>query len=87
MTGVKVSPRAARLRRAADLLYGDRSDTKFANALGISRQMWGFTVTGRSPVSDAVEQRAVEALRREAKRLRATAERLDIMAEKMTETS
>jgi hypothetical protein len=87
MTRVKFSPRAARLKRAAELLYGPRGGTKFAKSVGISRQMWNFIATGRSPVSDDVKQLAAEALRREAKRLRTTAEKLDEMAEKMTETS
>lgn len=78
-----LSPRAERLKRAAALLYGPRGGTKFAKSIGISKQMWNFIARGIYDVSDDVEQRAAQSLRREAKRLRTTADKLDVMAQKM----
>lgn len=83
----ELSQRAARLKRAAELLFGARGGTRFAASIGISKQMWSVVAAGTAPVSDDVEQRAAEALRREAKRLRATAAELDGMAKKMRAAS
>jgi len=79
----KLSPSAERLKRAAEILYGPRGGTRFADAIGISKQMWSFIARGVKPVTDDVEQRAAEAMRREAKRLRTAADKLDEMAGKM----
>lgn len=79
----KLSPSAERLKRAAEILYGPRGGRKFAAAVGISQTLFAFIVAGDRSVTPDVEQRAAEALRREAKRLRTAADKLDEMAAKM----
>ena len=83
MSDAKISARAVRLRRAAELVYGERGGTRFAESIGISKQLFSAILVGRRAVTDDVERRAAEALRREAKRLRTAAAQLDAMASKM----
>lgn len=79
----KISPNAERLKRAAEILYGPRGGRRFAAEVGISQTLFSLIVAGDRSVTPDVEQRAAEALFREAKRLRTTADKLDVMARKM----
>lgn len=80
---VKLNPRAARIKSASTALFGERGQTRMAEAIGISKQMLSFLVTGARPVTDDVDRKVAEALLREADRLRGTATKLDDIAGKI----
>lgn len=80
----KLSPRAAKIKSAAEAAYGDRGLTKLAEAAGVSKQLLSFIVTGRrETVTDDVYQRVAGALAKEADRMRAVGLKLDRMALQM----
>jgi transcriptional regulator with XRE-family HTH domain len=79
----KLSPRAARIKAAAEAAYGPRGLTKLAEAAGLSKQLLSFIAAGDREVTDDVYRRVAEALAKEADRMRAVGLKLDGMALRM----
>ncbi|SFV18296.1 helix-turn-helix domain-containing protein [Bradyrhizobium arachidis] len=79
----KLSPRAARIKMAAETAFGPRGLTQLAAAAGVSKQMMSFIVTGAKPVTDDVYRRVAEALLTEAGRMTKAAEKIETLAGKM----
>ncbi len=79
----RLSPRAARIKAAAEAAFGPRGLTKLAVAAGVSKQILSFIVTGAKPVTDDVYRRVAEALAKEADRARGVGLKLDKVALQM----
>ncbi len=79
----KLSHRAARVKAAVELAYDDRSITKAAAAVGVSKQLLAFILAGDREVTDDVYSRVADALRNEAGRMTKVAGKIEAMASVM----
>jgi hypothetical protein len=79
----KLSARAARIKSAAEVAFGERGLTRMATAAGISKQLLSFIVAGDREVTDDVYRRVAEALAKEADRMRAVGLKLEKAALQM----
>jgi transcriptional regulator with XRE-family HTH domain len=79
----KLSPRAARIKAAAEAAFGPRGLTKLADVSGVSKQLLSFIVAGDREVTDNVRMKVAKGLMIEADRVRAMADKLDKMAGRM----
>ena len=79
----KLSPRAVRIKAAAEAAYGDRGLTKLAEAAGLSKQLLSFIVAGDREVTDDVYRRVAGALIKEATRMYESGGKIEMMAAKM----
>jgi transcriptional regulator with XRE-family HTH domain len=68
---------ARRLTAAGELLYGDRWQRRLAQQMGISVALLSMIVSGDRPTTDDVQRKLAAALKREAGRLRSSADKLD----------
>ena len=79
----KLSPRAAKIKAAAEAAYGKRGVSLLAEASGVSQQMLSFIVRGKRTVSDDVYLKVAEALLKEAGRMNKVVMKVEEMAGKM----
>ena len=66
----QLSPRARRLVRAGELLFGKRYQSAMARALGISQTYVALLSIGERPVTDDLEDTLKATIQAERKRLR-----------------
>jgi hypothetical protein len=83
----QLSPRAKRLIRAGDALFGDRWHTAMARATGLSQTYITIMASGARPVTDEVEKVLLKTLQQERKRLRAVSSELADIIHEITEES
>lgn len=86
----KLSPRADRLIRAGEALFGDRWHTAMARAMGLSQTyiaLMSKTGDDARPVTDEVEKKLLKTLQQERKRLRAVSSELADIIHEITEES
>jgi len=79
----KLSPRAAKIKAASEVVYGKRGISQLAEASGISQQMLSFIVRGERTVSDDVYLKVAEALLKEAGRMHRVVTKVEGIAGKM----
>lgn len=79
----KLSPRAAKIKAAAEAAYGKRGVSQLAEASGVSQQMLSFIVRGKRTVSDDVYLKVAEALLKEASRMHKVVMKVEELAGKM----
>jgi hypothetical protein len=77
MAEPKLSPRAKRFVAAGQLLYGDDYRTRFADVVGISKQLAAFIAKGERPVSDDVDAKISVAIASEIERLGGVIKKLE----------
>jgi hypothetical protein len=79
----ELSPMAQLIIDAGELLHGEDWRTKFADEIGISKQLLAFIARGEKSVSEKTRLLVVEALARETERLKLDAARLDAIEKKI----
>lgn len=79
----KLSPRAARIKAAAEAGYGPRGLSQLAAASGVSQQLLSFIVRGDRTVSDDIYRKVAEGLAKQADRLKALGHKLEKTALQM----
>lgn len=81
----QLSPMAELIVEAGELLHGDDWRTKFAEEIGISKQLLAFIARGEKVVSEKTRLKVVEALARENERLKVEAARLDAIEKRINQ--
>lgn len=72
----KIELRAERLKWAGHTLFGANWQNRMARLMGVAQSAISMVVTGARPMTDALQNKFVEAIRRKPILLREDAERL-----------
>lgn len=82
MSDRQIDPRAKRIVTAGTMIYGPEWRTRFAESVGISKQLMSSITTGLRPVTDDVDAAVTAAINAEIERLGTVIKRLEEMQKK-----